>query len=136
MFLPKSVFLKKQKTIFSLAVVALFAACQPALDQKEERTPEFVTTYFVNKAGQKEGVMTKTDAKTKAIVQEAMYKDGVQEGEEKIFFPSGKVEEVRHYKAGKPEGLAQTFYESGVLRSEVNFVNGAMQGLYKKFYGK
>ena len=123
-----------QKTIFSLAVVALFAACQPALDQKEERTPEFVTTYFVNKAGKKEGILTKTDAKTRAIVQESMYKDDLQDGEEKMFFPSGKVEELRHYKAGKPDGTAQTFYESGVLRSEVTFVNGAMQGLYKKYY--
>ena len=119
---------------FFVAIVALFTACQPGLEQKEESTPEFVTKYFVNKEGKKEGLQTKTDTKTGAIVQEAMFKNGEQEGEEKFYFPSGKVEELRHYKAGKPDGTAQTFYESGVLRSEVTFVNGAMQGLYKKFH--
>jgi antitoxin component YwqK of YwqJK toxin-antitoxin module len=123
-----------RKLILLAAIAATFTACQPGLDSKEEKTPEFVTQYFVNKEGKKEGVQTITDAKTKAIVQESVYKNGVQEGEAKFFFPSGKVQELHNYKAGIEEGLAQTFYENGVLRSEVLFVKGAMQGLYKKFY--
>lgn len=123
-----------RKLLLLAAFAATFTACQPGLDSKEERTPEFVTQYFVNKDGKKEGVQTKTDAKTKAIVQESMYKNGVQDGEDKFFFPSGKVQEVHNYKAGVQDGLSQTFDENGVLRSEVLFVKGAMQGVFKKFY--
>jgi antitoxin component YwqK of YwqJK toxin-antitoxin module len=123
-----------RKLLLLAAIAATFTACQPGLESKEEKTPEFVTQYFVNKEGKKEGVQTKADAKTKAIVQESMYKNGEQDGEDKFFFPSGKVEELHNYKAGIQEGLSQTFYESGVLRSEVLFVKGAMQGLFKKFY--
>lgn len=123
-----------QKLLLLAAFAATFAACQPGLESKEERTPEFVTQYFINKEGKKEGVQTKTDAKTKAIVQETMYKNGIQEGEDKFFFPSGKVQDVHNYKAGGQDGLSQSFYESGALRTEVMFVKGQMQGEFKKFY--
>jgi antitoxin component YwqK of YwqJK toxin-antitoxin module len=119
---------------FFMAIAAIFTACQPGLEQKEESTPEFVTKYYVNKEGKKEGLQVKTDTKTGAIVQETMFHNGEQDGEEKFYFPSGKVEELRNYKAGKQDGLSQSFYKIGVLRSEVMFVQGAMQGQHKKFY--
>ena len=55
-------------------------------------------------------------------------KDSLQDGEMKIFYPTGKVMRTSIFKNGKLNGVSKTFYENGKIMMKMNFKNDELEG--------
>ena len=55
-------------------------------------------------------------------------KDSLQDGEMKIFYPTGKVMGTSIFKNGKLNGVSKTFYENGKIMMKMNFKNDELEG--------
>jgi len=66
------------------------------------------------------------DAKTVLSIEH--YKDGLLEGEVKIFYKTGKLTEISHYKAGKLYGNRIRYSDTGVVTENLTYKNGIIHG--------
>jgi antitoxin component YwqK of YwqJK toxin-antitoxin module len=73
-----------------------------------------IWTYFFN------------DGKT--VLSTETYKDGLLDGEVKIFYKSGKITEISHYKSGKLHGNRIRYSDTGVVNENLTYKNGIMNG--------
>lgn len=64
------------------------------------------------------------------------WKDGVQEGETKEFYPNGKVEKVFVYKNGIYNGLFLAYFEDGSISKKGYYSNGLPEGAWQIFATK
>ncbi len=64
----------------------------------------------------------------KTLLSVESYKDGLLDGELKIFYKSGKTAEIAHYKAGKLHGNTKRFSEEGKVYENLTYKNGIMHG--------
>ena len=55
-------------------------------------------------------------------------KDSLQDGEMKIFYPTGKVMGTSIFKNGKLNGVSKTFYENGKIMMKMNFKDDELEG--------
>ena len=55
-------------------------------------------------------------------------KDSLQDGEMKMFYPTGKVMGTSIFKNGKLNGVSKTFYENGKIMMKMNFKNDELEG--------
>ena len=55
-------------------------------------------------------------------------KDSLQDGEMKIFYPTGKVMGTSIFKNGKLNGVSKMFYENGKIMMKMNFKNDELEG--------
>lgn len=71
----------------------------------------------------------------KTILSTENYKNGLLDGELKIYYKSGKTAEVSHYKKGKLHGNITRYNEEGKPHENLTYKNGVMHGpaiLYDK----
>lgn len=68
-----------------------------------------------------------------ALIGMCDLKDGIFEGEYKMFYPNGKIKTKFYMKDGKPSGLLQSYDENGQLDAEKNYKDGLLHGI-AKFY--
>lgn len=55
-------------------------------------------------------------------------------GPDTLFFPSGKINEIRHYANGELNGLLTTYYLNGIKKSEINTTDGKDDGYYQRYF--
>ena len=67
-------------------------------------------------------------------LEEADYKDGLLDGERKVFHENGAVQAIETYKEGQFEGQFQSFYESGQLELIGKYSNNEMSGIWIRYY--
>ena len=63
-----------------------------------------------------------------AIILEENYKDGILNGDYKVFYKDGKLTKLAHYKDGKLHGNSKKYSPKGILIEDVNYVNGELHG--------
>ncbi|MEM6723869.1 MAG: toxin-antitoxin system YwqK family antitoxin [Bacteroidota bacterium] len=67
-------------------------------------------------------------------IYEANMVDGVQQGIEKQWYPSGKLKSEVPFEQGKPNGLAVQYWENGNKRSEGQFLVGYEEGIHNWWF--
>ena len=55
-------------------------------------------------------------------------KDSLQDGEMKIFYPTGKVMGTSIFKNGKLNGVSKMYYENGKIMTKMNFKDDELEG--------
>jgi antitoxin component YwqK of YwqJK toxin-antitoxin module len=128
-----------RKPNFFAAFAILFSllamlSCQPNTTSKTENTGVYLLKYNVTADGKKEGAWNRYDSTGKVLYETANYRADSLEGEGKLFYPSGKVQDIRHYKNGHFVGDYKEFYESGTLKGEGIYTNSKMEGDWKRYY--
>ncbi len=68
------------------------------------------------------------------IVEEGMYTDNKKQGVWIKYFPSGKQHTIITYLNGRPNGDYKVFYENGQLEEEGVWKNSRNVGNFKRFY--
>jgi antitoxin component YwqK of YwqJK toxin-antitoxin module len=56
------------------------------------------------------------------------YKEGIQNGVTKYWYPDGTLESVEPYKDGRIDGIVIRYYPSGRLKARFHLVNGERGG--------
>ena len=87
---------------------------------------------FHNK--KKDGEWKYFGQKPHIVKKEESYKDGVNHGAWRIYFPSGKLSSEIYWKDGKRDGEWNEFFENGDPRVQASFENGQLHGQYTLFY--
>ena len=64
----------------------------------------------------------------KKVMSEENYKQGVLDGDYKIFYKTGILTEASFYKDGKLHGNSKLYSDIGTLLSNLNYVKGKLQG--------
>lgn len=82
--------------------------------------------YLRNK--QKEGEWVYYHFNSKNVMMRETYKNGLLEGEKKVFYTNGSLAESTLYSKGKREGLSKKMAENGAVLEEVNYKNDLESG--------
>ena len=64
----------------------------------------------------------------KKLLATVKVKDSLQDGEMKMFYPTGKVMGTSIFKNGKLNGVSKMFYEDGKIMMKMNFKNDELEG--------
>ncbi len=67
-----------------------------------------------------------SDGKTVLSVEN--YKNGLLDGEYKVFYKSGQLTELSHYKNGKKDGISLRYSDEGVLTENITYKDGIANG--------
>lgn len=62
------------------------------------------------------------------------YTDGLQNGLQTLFYPSGKIRESRLYVQGKREGIHRGWYADGMRRFAYQYHNDVFDGVFCEWY--
>lgn len=65
----------------------------------------------------------------RTILSEEFYKDGLLEGEVKVYYSNSKITEIAHYHLGKLEGNYKRFAVRGFLYQDLTYKNGELNGI-------
>ena len=84
-----------------------------------------MTYIFENNNFNKGTVNLYIDHKLFATVK---VKDSLQDGEMKMFYPTGKVMGTSIFKNGKLNGVSKMFYKDGKIMMKMNFKNDKLEG--------
>lgn len=57
------------------------------------------------------------------------FKDGVEDGPQKTWYPNKKLQELRWYKDGKKTGINLAYWPNGRLRYKYRFINDMYEGV-------
>jgi antitoxin component YwqK of YwqJK toxin-antitoxin module len=75
------------------------------------------------------GVRESRDPDTDALLQETTFKDGVQDGESRIYNADGIVVQKLNYANGVLDGTTKNYDAKGGLLQEMPYVAGELEGL-------
>ncbi len=64
----------------------------------------------------------------RTIMSEEFYKDGILEGEVKVYYENGKITEISHYVHGKLEGNYKRYSIRGFLYQDLTYEDGELNG--------
>ena len=67
------------------------------------------------------------------LVARTEFKNGIQDGSSKIYFPNGKLYSEASFKNGKQVGVQKDYYENGKLQGEATYKNGQLDGVAKLY---
>ncbi|MCI0382332.1 MAG: hypothetical protein L0207_04700 [Chlamydiae bacterium] len=62
------------------------------------------------------------------------YKEGLLEGEMKLFFPEGEIKMVSHFKNGKPHGSTISYHKDGKKAEEMQYEEDKLVGEFIRYY--
>lgn len=62
------------------------------------------------------------------------YVDGLQHGNEKVFYKTGRLKSIAPYINGKVDGVAEFYYEDGALQSRIFMEDGHNEGRGVSYY--
>ena len=71
--------------------------------------------------------------KNDTLVSSMQIKNSIPEGENKFFYPSGKVLGVTNIKNGTMDGTMKVFYENGKIRMIGHFKDGKKDGEFIEY---
>lgn len=63
------------------------------------------------------------------------YSNGLEEGVHKLWYPNGRLQEIRQYKQGKKTGASIGFWPDGNKRYRYYFRNDLYEGIQYEWYG-
>ncbi len=119
-------------------VILFFTACQYSLEKVEKKDDKgnIVERFTIDpKTRLKQGAYQRLFAQTGGVYELSQYDKGVPTGEQKLFYESGKVAEIRHLDAaGHYSGPYQAFFEDGKPKAAGQYVNNAMQGEWLNYH--
>lgn len=121
--------------IFSSFAILLLAACSnfETIENKDERG-KVIERYTINKkTKKKEGEYT-AFFPSGAKLEESQYLNDSLNGERKLFYENGQVDQIFHHANGMFEGKYQKFNEQGKLTNEGQYVNNVASGIWKRWY--
>ena len=58
------------------------------------------------------------------LLARSEFKNGIQDGSSKIYFPNGKLYSEASFKNGKQVGVQKDYYENGKVVQQATFKNG------------
>lgn len=140
-------------TIFLFSCLLLWACGSSDKPNTEEPTePPTVTitleekTYYEADSSIK--VVCQVDTKTKAkhgnykeydnttetLMVERTYDQDKLTGEEKLYFPDGKLDAIFNYKDGLHDGTFQYFHPNGQVKQSGAYAEGKVEGIMRSFY--
>ena len=61
------------------------------------------------------------------------FKNGIQDGSSKIYFPNGKLASETTFKNGIQNGIQKDYYENGKVKIETTYKNGQQTGPAKAY---
>ena len=67
------------------------------------------------------------------LLARSEFKNGIQDGSSKIYFPNGKLYSEASFKNGKQVGVQKDYYENGKLQGEATYKNGQLDGVAKLY---
>ena len=114
----------------NLILTAKFKNKKMVIEQEIEGDKVKMITYFDNlntMNGKMETYINDTLASTMQI------KNSIPEGENKFFYPSGKVLGVTNIKNGTMDGTMKVFYENGKIRMIGHFKDGKKDGEFIEY---
>ncbi len=88
--------------------------------------------YRINKDNKKDGQELVYYPSGK-LHSKFMFKDGKQEGESVWYYESGKPYDVKNYVDNEIQGIRKTFYDDGKIKSEQNFIASQPQPGLKEY---
>jgi antitoxin component YwqK of YwqJK toxin-antitoxin module len=111
----------------------------PMVIKKFNKTTDLATVEYYSTKGVLEstgqmsgkkriGQWTYFFADGKTVMSIENYKDGLLDGELKIFYKSGKLTELSHYKNGKKHGNSLRYSDEGVLMENLTYKDGVIHG--------
>ncbi len=62
------------------------------------------------------------------LLKVGSYRNGVLDGECKIYYPNGQLQNTFAYREGKLVGEAKSFYEDGQVKEETFYIEGELEG--------
>ena len=65
---------------------------------------------------------------------DCVYRNGLLNGEKKVFFKNGTIKESSNFSNGNLNGLRKTWYENGAKESEEIYVNGVLDSIQLIFH--
>lgn len=86
------------------------------------------------KNGERDGLTEQYFSSTGKLRVSANYKEGMLEGEYKVYYPNGTLQGEVIYKNGEMDGEFKEYYENGNLRTIVNYKSGELNGLKEDYY--
>ena len=125
---------QRQICLVLLLIGCFNVGCRQNTTQKEENTGVYLLKYNVTADGKKEGEWQRYDVTGKIRYETTNYTADSLNGEGKLYYPSGKVQDIRHYKNGRFMGDYKEYYESGTLKSEGSYADNKMTGNWKRYY--
>ncbi len=115
--------MKKLKILIALVVIGF---CTNAQNIKEDKG-----LYYVDNELASGDIITYFD--NDQVKMEMKVSEGMKDGEMKIFFADGSLNEIRSYKNNQMNGLWITFNTSGIKVAQANFKNGKKHGAWKVY---
>ena len=114
----------------NLILTAKFKNKKMVIEQEIEGDKVKMITYFDN--------LNTMNGKMEAYVNDILVssmqiKNSIPEGENKFFYPSGKVLGVTNIKNGTMDGPMKVFYEDGKIRMTGYFKNGKKDGEFIEY---
>ena len=114
----------------NLILTAKFKNKKMVIEQEIEGDKVKMITYFDN--------LNTMNGKMEAYVNDILVssmqiKNSIPEGENKFFYPSGKVLGVTNIKNGTMDGTMKVFYENGKIRMIGHFKNGKKDGEFIEY---
>jgi antitoxin component YwqK of YwqJK toxin-antitoxin module len=119
-----------------LMAFSVFFACQKPGEPKERvlyyKDSKAVMRRYFTINEKIEGEMTEyyEDGKIKLVRQ---FKNGQEEGTNRLFYPDGKLKETQTFVAGLQQGGDTLFYPTGKPQFIVTFKDGKKDGLLQKW---
>ena len=114
----------------NLILTAKFKNKKMVIEQEIEGDKVKMITYFDNlntMNGKMEAYVNDT------LVSSMQIKNSIPEGENKFFYPSGKVLGVTNIKNGTMDGTMKVFYENGKIRMIGHFKDGKKDGEFIEY---
>lgn len=123
--------------LFSVAL--LLGACQPKekspiVTKTEEEDGAKVEYQLDTVKGVKEGFYKIYHADGKTVSIERNYKNDQMDGQEKVYFESGKLKVEATYAEGALEGPFKEYFEDGKVMQEGTYKANNLEGELKTYY--
>ena len=67
------------------------------------------------------------------LLARSEFKNGIQDGSSKIYFPNGKLYSEATFQNGKQVGVQKDYYENGKVKIETAYKNGLRNGVSKAY---
>lgn len=86
------------------------------------------------KNGERDGLTEQYFSSTGKLRVSANYKEGILEGEYKVYYPDGTLQGEVSYKNGEMNGEFKEYYENGNLWTRQEFKDNISEGIYEIYY--
>ncbi|WP_372773912.1 toxin-antitoxin system YwqK family antitoxin [Mangrovibacterium sp.] len=119
----------KKENAMKKILLLLGLCCAMALTTLAQKVTEIDGVYYKNSTPYS-GLYTSTfdSGQTKFTVT---LKNGLKNGEMRVYFENGKLNEIRHYAENEMDGIWTTYNEQEVQVGLANYKNGKKHGEWK-----